>query len=182
MLVRYVARLGNVVKCRPWGMCQCRHKRAACTEMHCQRGGDKSSHCHAINLVEAPDDTYLWVNTMSGSTVNDWLGFDLFFSVLMVSYVEDTPSELTCTFDRCVYYEWHLRCVRLLLIFLSMSVHCVFLPKKRAWSSRGRCKAQSSLTLWSTTISVMNITAMLHLRTNTCKVLSKHREQFSVKL
>lgn len=38
------------------------------------------------------------------------------------------------------------------------------LPKKSACSSRGRCNAQSSLTLWSTTISVMKMTAMLHLR------------------
>lgn len=45
----------------------------------------------------------------------------------------------------------------------------VHLPKKRACSSRGRCKAQSSLTLWSTTISVIKITAMLHLRIITHK-------------
>lgn len=40
-------------------------------------------------------------------------------------------------------------------------------PRKRACSSRGRWRAQSSLTLWSTTISVMKITAMLHLDSST---------------
>lgn len=37
------------------------------------------------------------------------------------------------------------------------------LPKKRACSNKGRWRAQSSLTLWSTTISVMKMTAILHL-------------------
>lgn len=41
----------------------------------------------------------------------------------------------------------------------------VILPRKRACSRRGRCRAQSSRTLWSTTISVMKITAILHLPT-----------------
>ena len=37
------------------------------------------------------------------------------------------------------------------------------LPKNRACNSNDRCMLQSSLTLWSTTISVMRMTAMLHL-------------------
>lgn len=40
------------------------------------------------------------------------------------------------------------------------------LPRKRACSRSGRCRAQSSRTLWSTTISVMKITAILHLSTH----------------
>lgn len=40
-------------------------------------------------------------------------------------------------------------------------------PKKTACSKSGRCRAQSSVTLWSTTISVIKITAMLHLPNET---------------
>lgn len=45
-------------------------------------------------------------------------------------------------------------------------------PKNRACSSKGKCMIQSSLTLWSTTISVMKITAMLHLKFREEKLLS----------
>ena len=55
----------------------------------------------------------------------------------------------------------------------------VLLPKKRACSSRGRCRAQSSLTLWSTTISVIKITAMLHLKTNTHEWVHKKWTTFA---
>lgn len=53
-----------------------------------------------------------------------------------------------------------------ILIFLTVHIPCwsnVNSPKNKACSSKGKCMIQSSLTLWSTTISVIKITAILHL-------------------
>lgn len=44
--------------------------------------------------------------------------------------------------------------------------NCVNSLKNNACSNKGKCIIQSSLTLWSTTISVMKMTAMLHLWQN----------------
>lgn len=61
------------------------------------------------------------------------------------------------------------------ILVLRKGVRRMHLPKKSACNSRGRCSAQSSLTLWSTTISVIKITAMLHLKiiTNKCSECTK---------
>lgn len=45
-------------------------------------------------------------------------------------------------------------------------------PKNKACSSKGKCTAQSSLTLWSTTISVKKMTAILHLKQRKHQLLS----------
>lgn len=52
------------------------------------------------------------------------------------------------------------------------------LPKNNACSSKGKCMIQSSLTPWSTTISVMKMTAILHLqkKKHTVNPLIKHTD------
>lgn len=103
----------------------------------------------------------------------------------LVQFLSQNTSGQKLTWQ-LIFYAWHIDCFflclkefNLSLLFFSLKtpkdlyqdkgVWYVHLPKKRACSSRGRCKAQSSLTLWSTTISVIKITAMLHLRTKTHK-------------
>lgn len=81
----------------------------------------------------------------------------------------------TSLITKIVVLFWWWRCAPGATKLTESVCVCAFVPKKRAWSSRGRCKAQSSLTLWSTTISVMKITAMLHLKTNK----NKSRLQFN---
>lgn len=57
----------------------------------------------------------------------------------------------------CIYSGITVICL------MEITDYSVNSPKNKACSSKGKCMIQSSLTLWSTTISVMKMTAILHL-------------------